>query len=34
MYLIDTNVWSELRNRGRADANVRTWAQTVNEAQL
>lgn len=34
MYLIDTNVWSELRNRGRADGNVRTWAQTVNEAQL
>jgi len=34
MYLIDTNVWSELRNRGRADFNVRTWAQTANEAQL
>jgi predicted nucleic acid-binding protein len=34
MYLIDTSVWSELRNRGRADVNVRTWAQTANEAQL
>jgi len=33
MYLIDTNVWSELRNYGRADVNVRTWAQTANEAQ-
>jgi toxin FitB len=34
MYLVDTNVWSELRNRGRADANVRTWATTVREAEL
>jgi predicted nucleic acid-binding protein len=34
MYLIDTNFWSELRNRGRADFNVRERAQTVNEAQL
>jgi predicted nucleic acid-binding protein len=34
MYLIDTNVWSELRNRGRANNNVRQWAQTANEAEL
>lgn len=34
MYLIDTNVWTELRNRGRADVNVRTWAQTATEGQL
>jgi len=33
-YLVDTNVWSELRNRGRADANVRGWAQSVREAEL
>lgn len=33
-YLIDTNVWSELRNRGRSDANVRAWAQSVREAEL
>lgn len=33
-YLIDTNVWSELRNRGRADSNVRTWAASVNAAEL
>jgi hypothetical protein len=34
MYLIDTNVWSELRNRGRGDANVRAWAATANEAEI
>ena len=33
-YLIDTNVWSELRNRGRADNNVRTWAEDANPAEL
>jgi predicted nucleic acid-binding protein len=33
-YLIDTNVWSELRNPGRADNNVRTWAETTNPAEL
>jgi predicted nucleic acid-binding protein len=33
-YLIDTNVWSELRNRARADNNVRTWAQAANPADL
>lgn len=33
-YLIDTNVWSELRNPGRADRNVRTWAGAVNPADL
>jgi predicted nucleic acid-binding protein len=33
-YLVDTNVWSELRNRGRSDANVRAWAQSVREAEL
>jgi toxin FitB len=31
-YLLDTNVISELRKDGRADANVRTWfAQLANE---
>jgi len=34
MYLIDTNVWSELRNRGRGDANVRAWAATASEAEI
>ena len=33
-HLIDTNVWSELRNRGRADINVRNWAETANPADL
>lgn len=33
-YLIDTNVWSELRNRGRANDNVRAWAETVGPADL
>lgn len=33
-YLIDTNVWSELRNRGRADNNVRAWAEEANPAEL
>lgn len=34
MFLIDTNVWSELRNRGRAHPHVRSWAEGVNEAEL
>ncbi len=33
-YLIDTNVWSELRNSGRADRNVRIWAETAEPAEL
>jgi predicted nucleic acid-binding protein len=33
-YLVDTNVWSELRNRGRCDVNVRTWAASVPESAL
>ena len=33
-YLIDTNVWSELRNRRRADSNVRTWAEAANPGEL
>lgn len=33
-YLVDTNVWSELRNRGRADDNVRIWAQEADPAEL
>ena len=33
-YLVDTNVWSELRNRGRADGAVRGWAETANPADL
>ena len=33
-YLVDTNVWSELRNRGRADENVRAWAQAGDPANF
>ena len=33
-YLIDTNVWSELRNRGRADDKVRRWAEAANPADF
>ena len=33
-YLVDTNVWSELRNRRRADDNVITWAQAANPAEM
>jgi predicted nucleic acid-binding protein len=33
-YLIDTNVWSELRNPHRLDNNVRTWAEAANPADL
>jgi predicted nucleic acid-binding protein len=33
-YLIDTNVWSELRNRSRADTNVRAWAESADPAEL
>lgn len=33
-WLLDTNVWSELRNPGRADANVRAWAQAADPAEL
>ena len=32
--LIDTNVWSELRNRGRAEGNVRRWAERTDPAEL
>lgn len=36
MYLLDTNVLSELRKvrLGRADVNVVAWAQTVDAAEL
>ncbi len=33
-YLIDTNVWSELRNRGRADSNVKTWAESADPTEM
>lgn len=33
-YLVDTNVWSELRNRGRADEHVRNWAEAANPSEL
>ena len=33
-YLVDTNVRSELRNRGRSDVQVRAWAQSVRETEL
>lgn len=34
MFLIDTNVLSELRNRGKANANVRAWSSAAREADL
>ena len=34
MFLLDTNVVSELRKGGRADARVRTWAASVSPAAL
>lgn len=34
MLLIDTNVLSELRNRGKADANVRAWSAQTRETDL
>jgi predicted nucleic acid-binding protein len=36
MYLLDTNVLSELRKvpSGKADLNVRAWAQTVHQSRL
>lgn len=36
MYLLDTNVLSELRKvrLGRADANVAAWAESVDAADL
>jgi hypothetical protein len=33
-YLVDTNVWSELRNRGRSDVQARARAQSVRETEL
>jgi predicted nucleic acid-binding protein len=33
-YLVDTNVWSELRNSSRADRNVRAWAGATSAADL
>ncbi|WP_032901408.1 type II toxin-antitoxin system VapC family toxin [Mesorhizobium ciceri] len=34
MYLLDTNVISELRRRDRCDPNVRTWAEDRNPAEF
>lgn len=34
MYLLDTNVVSELRRANKADAHVRTWAADVQLAEL
>lgn len=34
MFLVDTNVWSELRNRRRADANVKAWAEVSDNAEI
>ena len=34
MYILDTNVVSELRKGKKADRNVRVWAQTVPSASL
>ena len=33
-FLVDTNVISELRKGARADAKVRTWFQSVDDAEL
>ena len=33
-HLVDTNVWSELRNPGRANANVRAWAEQASPADV
>jgi predicted nucleic acid-binding protein len=33
-YLVDTNVWSELRNPNRVDPNVRAWAEATDPAVL
>lgn len=33
-YLVDTNVWSELRNSSRADHNVAAWAGATSAAEL
>ncbi|PTE09803.1 type II toxin-antitoxin system VapC family toxin [Mesorhizobium helmanticense] len=34
MYLLDTNVISELRRRDRCDPNVRIWAESRNPAEF
>jgi toxin FitB len=34
MFLLDTNVLSELRNPRRANPNVRAWAEGAREAEL
>ena len=34
MYLLDTNVVSELRKAGKADAHVKTWAESVAPGSL
>ncbi|CCV08834.1 PilT protein, N-terminal [Mesorhizobium metallidurans STM 2683] len=34
MYLLDTNVISELRRRDRCDPNVRVWAESRNPAEF
>lgn len=33
-YLVDTNVLSELRNRGRADRHVRAWAERTDSTEF
>ncbi len=34
MFVLDTNVLSELRRRDRTDANVAAWARTIQPADL
>jgi predicted nucleic acid-binding protein len=34
MFLVDTNVVSELRRRSRADPRVRAWSAATHEAQI
>jgi len=33
-YLVDTNVWSELRNPARTDRNVEAWARAAEPAEM
>lgn len=33
-YLVDTNVWSELRRPQRADKSVLTWAAAINPSDI
>ncbi len=34
IYLVDTNVWSELRNPGRTNDNVKAWARAADPGEM